>query len=356
MPAATAEFEIPELVGVTQPIQSAGAEGRHLLSMAQLDQAALINYLDTATATEAFIKTKDPISAGFPLTPGLVLKAVMRQPSTRTGGSMTTAMAKLGGFGELISGMNSSSEAKGETVADSWAAFATQSDILGIRTAEVDGPRDAAEVIELMIARGQIDRVVPVINLGDGTAEHPTQTLGDLFTIKKVFGDFASIKLTVVGDHERYRAFHSLLIGAATVGMEVVAVESEAAPVPKSLRDLLGSKLTRVPAKELNDVLELTDVLYIGRNPDEYDGDDQAQIEKSKILAKDYDSWIMTQRRLQTMPEESIVLHARPRRTELPSDCDDDPRMRDVRQMDNMIAMRAGIIALHLGKTIPFSA
>ena len=350
MPAA--QFELPKLTGVAEPI-SRCAGGKNLLSMSQLEYADVDDYLNTAAAAEAFIN--DPEFTGFPILPGIVMKAIMRQPSTRTGGSMTTATAKLGGYGELISGMSSSSEAKGETLEDSWAAFATQSDILGIRTAEAGGPRQAAEVIEQMYERAQLSKIVPVINCGDGQAEHPTQALGDLFTIKKEFGDFSGRTLTVFGDHERYRAFHSLFIGAKIVGMTVVAVESAAAPTPQSLVDFLGNSLTQLPAHQLSDALKETDVLYIGRNPDEYEGADHEERLRSKVLAKDYSDWIITNDRLEQMPETSIVLHPRPRRTELDTSCDGNPRVRDIKQMINMIPMRAAIIARHLGKTIPIS-
>jgi len=322
--------------------------GKNLLSMRQLSTEDVYDYLDQAYVAEEVIR--DPSKRGISILPGVVLKAIMRQPSTRTGGSMTTAMNKLGGVGELISGMSSSSEAKGESLTDSWEAFATQCDILGTRTAEDYGPMLAARTIANSFSNGKLPERIPVINLGDGKNEHPTQALGDLFTIDKHFSRLEGLRLAVVGDHERYRAFHSLLIGAAAVGMQIEAVESNVASVPESLVRELGGQLTRTD--DLDAAMRRADVLYIGRNPDEYTGKVKAEKRRSKQLAKDYTGWGIDLERIQQMSPKSIVLHPRPRRNELHPSVDADPRMKDVGQMANMIPMRMAIIARHMGKVI----
>jgi len=345
--AAAETAEVIDLSAVTQPI-AGDAAGKNLLSMYQLSADDIATYLDEAYAAERAIH--DPEQRGLALLPRAVMKAIMRQPSTRTGGSCTSAMRKLGGSAELISGMSSSSEAKGESLADSWVAFATQADILGIRTAENGGPAFAAYVIAKAVEYGQLGRVVPVINLGDGHNEHPTQALGDVFTVHKKFGRFDGLIVTVVGDQERYRAHHSLMIGAATLGMHVVAVESPAARVPRELVAFLGPRLTRT--SDLDGAMRDTDVLYLGRNPDEYTGEDPAEIVRAEQLARDYASWIVDYERIQQMSPDAIVLHPRPRRDELHPSVDSDPRMKDVEQMANMIPMRMAIIARHLGASI----
>ncbi len=335
------------LLGVMQPI-AGDASFKNLLSMHQLEARDILDYINEAYAAEKLIRDRD--SRGASILPHAVMKAVMRQPSTRTGGSCTTAMRKLGGAAELISGMSSSSEAKGETLADSWVAFATQSDILGIRTADDYGAMFAAQVIAQGYERGHLWQLVPVINLGDGRNEHPTQALGDLFTIHKKFKKFDGLTIVFVGDQARYRAHHSLMIGAYKMGMSITAVESPVAKVPQALVDFLGDKLTITD--DLDAAMRRADVLYLGRNPDEYDGDDDAELERSQALARDYIQWIVDRQRLQQMSPDSMVLHPRPRRDELQTDVDTDKRMYDVQQMANMIPMRMAIIARHLGKSI----
>jgi len=344
-----------DLSSVIQPIDG-DASGKNLLCMEQLDAEDIQTYIEEAYAAELIIK--DPLRNGIDLLPRVVLKAVMRQPSTRTGGSMTTAMKKLGGTAELISGMHSSSEAKGETLADSWVAFATQADIIGTRTAEDWGPALAAHAIREAVEYGHFRQNIPVINLGDGRNEHPTQALGDVFTIHKHFNRFEGLRIAIVGDHERYRAHHSLLLGAAALGMEIIAVESPAAPIPPSIVETLGVNLV-ARQKDLDTAMGDADVLYLGRNPDEYVEDDDEDKEKAKRekarseeLKADYVNWIVDYDRLQQMSPNSIVMHPRPRRDELNPNVDSDPRMKDVEQMANMIPMRMAIIARHLGKSI----
>jgi aspartate carbamoyltransferase catalytic subunit len=334
---------------VAEPI-AGNAEGKNLLSIGQLDEADIQTYVEEAYAAEMFVRDKS--RRGVALLSGAVLTAIMKQPSTRTGGSMITAMDKLGGRGHLFSGMESSSEAKGESAEDSWVALATQSDALGIRTKENDGPYVAARAIAQSYQDGKLWDKVPVINLGNGTDEHPTQALGDVFTMAKWrdLDQLAGKTLVMVGDHERYRAHHSNMLTAKRLGMRVLAVESWAAPVPGAYRMELGSQLERT--HDLNAALREADVLMLGRNPDEYVGDDPAEQERSRQLALDYGRWIIDHDRLQQMNPDGIVLHPRPRRNELDISVDADPRMRDVDQMANMIPMRMAIIARHLGVSI----
>jgi aspartate carbamoyltransferase catalytic subunit len=339
--------EVIDLSAVSPPI-AGDATRKNLLSVRQLAAEDISTYLEEAYAAEEAIR--DPARRGLSLLPRAVMKAIMRQPSTRTGGSCTSAMRKLGGSAELISGMSGSSEAKGESLADSWVAFATQADILGIRTAENGGPAFAAHVIAQAVSYGQLAEIVPVINLGDGHNEHPTQALGDMFTIHKKFKTFDGLVAVVVGDHERYRAHHSFMLAAAILGMDLVAVESSAARVPASLVETLGSKLTRTA--DLDAAMREADVLYLGRNPDEYTGENPAEIVRGEQLARDYASWTVDYDRIQQMRPESIVMHPRPRRDELHPSVDSDPRMKDVEQMANMIPMRMAIIARHLGVSI----
>lgn len=348
-PQAVAGIEIAEWqsTNMVEPLINGDPEGKNLLSMGQLSTSDIYDYIEAARLADQAVR--DPARRGIDLLPRAVLKAIMKQPSTRTGGSMTTAMNRLGGSGELYSGMASSSEAKGEIPEHSWVAFATQADILGIRTKEDDGVHLAARAIATSYSHGKLARQVPVVNLGNGTIEHPTQALGDLFTIAKWrdFDRLDGLRVAIVGDHERYRAHHSDLLGAAALGMEVVAVESPAAPVSDAMAKALGSKLTRTT--DLDEAMRQADVLIVGRNPDEYDGKDMYEQERSRQLAADYATWVIDLERLQQMRPDSIVLHPRPIKDELHPSVESDLRMRDVEQMENMIPMRMAIIARHLG-------
>lgn len=347
--ATIRSYEEQLSVDVEEPIRGEPA-GKHLLSMRQLSPEDIRLYTEEAAAAQLIISNNDPSRRGISLLPYTILKAVMRQPSTRTGGSMKTAIERLGGSGDLISGMASSAEAKGETPYDSNIAFATQADLLGMRTKEDFGPVLAAQAIATEFDRGHLSHMVPVINLGDGQNEHPTQALGDFFTIYRRFRKLEGLTIAMVGDHERYRAFHSLMIGAHAVGMSVVAVESEVAPVPQGLVQELGANLERT--SDLDEAMRRADILYVGRNPDEYDGDNSSERQRSEHLAKVYQSWVIDHGRIQKMKSDSIIMHPRPRRNELDPSIDCDSRAIDVQQMELMIPMRMAIIALHMGKSI----
>ena len=331
---------------VAQPIAGNPA-GKNLLSMLQFTADDIDVYMDEAYAARRLIQGPN---RGATVLPFVTMVALMRQPSTRTGGSMAKAIQRLGGSAQLISGMDSSSEAKGESRADSDIALATQADILGIRTAESYGPAFAAQAIAVSKAAGKFSRAVPVINLGDGTVEHPTQTLGDLFIMQDCLGDLSGQTLAIVGDHERYRAFHSLIIGAVALGMHVVLVESPAARVPQALVDLAGSRLTRTT--NLDQAMSAADVLYMGRNPGEYVGESEFERARSRELQAAFARWVVDHERLQQMSEDAILLHPRPRLSELHPSVDTDPRVKDVEQMEAMIPMRMAILALHMGVSI----
>lgn len=341
-------------------------KGKDLLSITQFGREDITLYINEATAAASLLPDDPAIDPGIDLLPRRQLTALMRQPSTRTGGSMMKAMTALGGQTNLISGMESSSEAKGESPMDSTIALATQSDIFGTRTEEEFGPHMAAYWIGEMYKAGKLHRCPPVINLGDGTNEHPTQTLGDLFTIYKHFTGFEDITVAMVGDQERYRAFHSLALAAHLLGINVISVETTAAPMPNKYKQLLGDQLVGTTLS-IEEAMRDADVLYVGRNPDEYTGSDPAEKRRAARLAGAYEGldisdgvgrpshtkgWRVDRERLQIMHPDAILMHPRPRRNEVSADVDLDPRAVDVSQMEDVTIMRMAIQALHLGKSI----
>lgn len=338
-------LQLPEGI---RPIGGEYAD-QHLVSMLQLNQEDIAHFLEQAGAAQAYVDNPD--LRGVDLLPHAELKAVMKQPSTRTGGSMATAMHKLGGHAQVISGMESSSEGKGETPQDSWIAFATQADVIGTRTPDDFAVAEAARAIDEARIMGGLESHVPVINLGDGKNEHPTQALGDLFTIYERFGEFSDLTIAIVGDQERYRAHHSLMIGACTVGLDVIIVESEAATLPQKYADHLGDNLI-ARTDDIDEALSHADILYMGRNPDEYTGDNDYEKARSGQLKAAYKRWRIDKDRLQQMQEGGILMHPRPRNGEVDENVDTDQRSYDVQQMRRMIPMRMAIIATLLGKTI----
>ena len=317
-------------------------KGKNLLSVSQLTKADVMNYIKEAEAARQLsIRLKNSQTPTLPLA-GLVYKSIMRQPSTRTGGSMTTAAGKLGAFAELWSGM-ATSAAKGETTADEAVAFATQADLIGMRTEDCYGPAEAAIAIAESHKAGKLEHIAPIINLGDGTNEHVTQALGDMYTIYLRFGKLEGLKLCLIGDMQSYRAHHSLVLMAYLFDMEVYVVESPEAQLPTKYVELLGNKLHQV--NNLDDVIDQVDILYAGRMPKEYFNDDH----HNQLLQEAYAKWVIDSERLKKFSPNGIVMHPRPRGPELHPSIDNDVRAADVEQMSNMIPMRQAIIASAFG-------
>lgn len=329
--------------GVIVPIHG-NPTGKHFLSMYQLSEADIETYLaETYAAEKVFIDGTDIMK-------GKQLFALMRQSSTRTGGGFAHGMNKLGGHGVQQGGVANSSEAKEEIRLDSEVAFATQTDIYATRTEEEMGPAFSAWAMQQEYERGNLSRFIPVMNAGDGKNEHPSQTMGDFFTIHKQFGQLKDIKSLLIGDLERYRAFRSFMIGAAAVGMHIYVVESKAAPVPQDLVALLGTSLHRMD--DIDQAIEQVDVVYPGRKPKEYNGDDKFEKKRDKRLTKDYASWVIDDRRMKLLHDQGIVLHARPRGLELSRTTDGNTKRRDVQQMEDVIKARMAIIVRHMGKSL----
>jgi|GEM_PF-970647 len=354
------EYDV-NLSQVMRPIDGNPA-GKHLLSVHQLNREDIMDYIHEAKAAEAIIR--NPKRRGISILPFVVLSAVMRQESTRTAGTMATAMEKLGGHAHMFTGMKASSEGKGESIPDSWVAMATQSDIIGTRTKEAWHPALAAQSIDEAFEREQLWSRVPVINLGDEKNEHPTQLLGDVYLISKYIEKynmgFEDITLGIVGAHGEYRAHHSKLIGAKILGMNVIVVESEASPVPDEIVDFMGEdSLTRVGADDLDEILPELDVLDMGRRPDEYtkkkNPDPEEKARRDHLIA-DYEKWIIDYERLQKMKTTAIEMHPRPRTIEVHPSVDKDPRSQEIDQMAGMVPMRMAILARHMGHSIANSA
>ena len=192
---------------------------------------------------------------------------------------------------------------------------------------------------------------MPVINAGDGKNEHPTQTIGDFYTIHRHFGQLEGLNVAVVGDYEAYRAHHSTLKAIAKMGMKAYVMETDFNQIPLDIKLSLGDNLVSV--NNLNDALAEVDVLDMGRFPKEYKGDDEKSKKRYEQMAKFYLEELMVDyNRLQLMHRDAIGMHPRPKGPEYALSCYKDERMQDVRQMYNMIPSRMGIIALHMGKSI----
>ena len=260
---------------------------------------------------------------------GKKLATLFFEPSTRTRLSFEAAMYELGGNVLGFSEAQSSSSAKGESVADTVRVVSCYADIIAMRH-----PKEGAPLVAAM------NSGVPIINAGDGGHNHPTQTLADLLTIKrekKRLGDFT---IGFCGDLKFGRTVHSL-IGALSrySNIKIVLVSPEELKLPSYIKSDVIEKnnIPYVETSSLDDVIDSFDILYMTR------------VQKERFFNEaDYirlkDSYILTPEKLATAKKDLCVLHPLPRVNEISVKVDDDPRACYFKQVLNGKYIRMALI------------
>src|SRR5574341_27218 len=187
---------------------------------------------------------------------GQIMATLFYEPSTRTRLSFESSMQRMGGSVISCSDMRASSTAKGETVADTAKVVSSYADVLVVRH-NWDG------AVQAMAEHAD----VPVINAGDGGHEHPTQTLCDLYTLRKEKGDLKGLTVVVCGDLKNGRTIHSLVYALARFGANVVTLAARGMELPQYVIERLESRyhynLSSVTSNDLNAVVTETDALYL---------------------------------------------------------------------------------------------
>ena len=265
---------------------------------------------------------------------GKKLATLFFEPSTRTRLSFEAAMYELGGNVLGFSEANSSSAAKGESVSDTVKIVSYYADIIAMRH-----PKEGAP----LVASASSD--VPIINAGDGGHNHPTQTLTDLFTIKRELGHFDNLTVGFCGDLKFGRTVHSLLLALARYkNVKMVFISPDELKMPEYLIQevLIPNGIEYVETTSLDEVMPALDILYMTR------------VQKERFFNEaDYirlkDSYILTPEKLATAKEDMRVLHPLPRVNEIANSVDKDPRAAYFRQAKNGKYIRMALILRLLG-------
>lgn len=257
------------------------------------------------------------------------LATLFYEPSTRTRLSFTSAMMELGGQVLGFSDAKSSSVSKGETVQDTIRVVGCFSDIIAMRHYIEGAPLAAAEVSR-----------VPIINAGDGSHSHPTQTLTDLITIKRELGHIDNITIGFCGDLRFGRTVHSLIKALARYsGIKVILIAPNELRLPSYIKQDVCEAMG-IEYKEttnLDEVMPELDVLYMTR------------VQKERFLDEDEfdrvkDSFVLDARRMALAKEKMAVLHPLPRVNEILTEVDADPRAAYFRQVENGKFVRMALI------------
>ena len=242
---------------------------------------------------------------------GKILATLFFEPSTRTRLSFESAMLSLGGQVLGFSEAQSSSAAKGESVADTVRTVSCYSDIIAMRN-----PKEGAPLVAAMHS------LVPVINGGDGGHNHPTQTLTDLLTIHHEKGHFNDLTVGFCGDLKFGRTVHSLISALSRYpGVKIVLVSPEELKLPSYVKKevLQKNNVEYVQTTDLESVMPDLDILYMTRVQRErfFNEEDYLRLK---------DSYILTPEKLRTAKSDLCILHPLPRVNEISVAVDKDPR------------------------------
>jgi aspartate carbamoyltransferase catalytic subunit len=308
--------------------QAAGLEafaGRDLVSMRDFQREELLAFLDEAARFEDF---SEPILAGK------VMGSLFFEPSTRTHLSFDSAMQRLGGSSIGFADAKVSSTAKGESLSDTIRVVENYCDIILIRHPREGAARLAAESTSL-----------PVINAGDGTNQHPTQTLLDLYTIRQTRGRLDNLKIAFIGDLKYSRTVHSLIETLTHFDNELFLVSPTSLRTPASFIDELDDRGTVYTEDEdFFSIASDVDIIYTTRIQQERFPD---PIEYEKVK----NAYRIDRATIEKIGGNLTLMHPLPRLNEISTDLDDFEGSAYFEQARNGVTVRKAVLALLLGKS-----
>ena len=294
---------------------------------------SLIDILELSTEElEELINTADDIIANpekyAHKCDGKKLATLFFEPSTRTRLSFEAAMYELGGNVLGFSESQSSSAAKGESVADTAKTVSCYADIIAMRH-----PKEGAPLV------ASLNASIPVINAGDGGHNHPTQTLADLLTIHREKGRFDNLTVGLCGDLKFGRTVHSLIAALSRYeNVNFVLISPKELVLPEYIKQNLTAKgITFTETTDLQKVMPTLDILYMTRVQRE-----RFFNEEEYLRLKD--SYILTPEKLTNAKSDLSILHPLPRVNEISVAIDNDPRACYFDQVLNGKYMRMALI------------
>ncbi|RXI53559.1 aspartate carbamoyltransferase [Clostridium tetani] len=263
-----------------------------------------------------------------------ILATLFYEPSTRTRFSFEAAMLRLGGQIIGFSEPNSSSVAKGESIADTIRTVGCYADIAVMRHPKEGAPKVASTYSN-----------IPVVNAGDGGHHHPTQTLTDLMTIRAKKGKLSGLTIGFCGDLKFGRTVHSLIKALSRYeNNKFILISPIELKIPDYIRREILEKnnLEFKEVENIEDEIKKLDILYMTR------------VQKERFFnEEDYvrlkDSYILTQDKLENALKDMIVLHPLPRVNEISYKVDEDPRACYFQQAKYGMYVRMALILKLLG-------
>ena len=263
---------------------------------------------------------------------GKTLGYLFFEPSTRTRLSFESAIALLGGTSVGIADATSSSIHKGETLGDTVKVISSYCDVLVLRHSLDGSSRFAAEISNK-----------PVINAGSGTEEHPTQTIQDLFTIKKEKKKIDGLKIGITGDLKYGRTVYSLLYGLRNYDVDLHLISPESLRIRSDSTYDIKNELSYTESSNIDEYIEDLDVLYVTRIQKERfpDEEEYAKVKGSYVIGSDM---------VKKMKDDAIILHPLPRIDEISADVDNTKHAKYFEQVEYGKYTRAALLGLILNE------
>jgi aspartate carbamoyltransferase catalytic subunit len=299
-------------------------KNKSLVSITDFSKDEILKIVDLAAEFEANPNQK--------LLDGKVVGSLFFEPSTRTRLSFETAINRLGGRVIGFTDSSSSSTTKGETLKDTIKMVSNYADLIVMRHPLEGSARYASEQSK-----------VPVINAGDGANQHPTQTLLDLYSIKKTQGTLENLCIFMVGDLKYGRTVHSLLMAMSHFNPVFHFISPNELKMPQEYKLFLDKKgIKYYEHKEFTDILGQADILYMTRVQKERFSD---PIEYEKVK----NAYVLRNKMLANTRENLRILHPLPRVNEIHTDVDTNPKAYYFEQAENGVYARMAIMATILG-------
>lgn len=295
-----------------------------LVSISDCSKEDILNIVNLA---EQFEKHPNPH-----LLDGKLVATLFFEPSTRTRLSFETAVQRLGGRVIGFSDAATSSSSKGETLHDTIKMVSNYVDLIVMRHPVEGAARYASEITN-----------VPVINAGDGSNQHPTQTMLDLYSIKKTQGTLENLTISMVGDLKYGRTVHSLLMAMRYFNPTYHFVAPQELRLPAQYPEYMRANNIKFDELEdMNPVLPVSDILYMTRVQQER-FTDLVEYEKVK------NTYTLRNSMLEGTKDNLRILHPLPRINEIAADVDDNPKAYYFEQARNGVFARQAVICSILG-------
>ncbi len=299
-------------------------KNKSLVSINDFNREEHIRILDLASAFEKHPKQR--------ILEDYVVATLFFEPSTRTRLSFESAATRLGARVIGFSDSSSSSTQKGESLRDTILTVSNYCDLIVMRHPREGSARFASEVAK-----------VPVINAGDGANQHPTQTLLDLYSIRKTQGSLDKLNVAFVGDLKYGRTVHSLVIALCNYNTTFHLVSPQELKLPSSVKmHIKDRNLAYYQYTELQEVISKVDVLYMTRIQKERFSDPM-EYEKVK------NAYILRNYMLEGSKSNLRIMHPLPRVNEITTDVDTNPQAYYFTQALNGVFVRQALLASILG-------